>query len=111
MLEFSDTLIKFKQRLPLKRASPKKQMAQAVREKMGKVVVNEEFCKGCALCVNVCPQHLLRTAKHVSKTSYRPAELADPESKCTGCGLCALVCPDAAIRVYRDKKVGAKKND
>jgi 2-oxoglutarate ferredoxin oxidoreductase subunit delta len=75
---------------------------------MGKVVINEEFCKGCALCINACPQHLLQTAKHVSKTSYRPAEYVGSEGKCTGCGLCALMCPDAAIQVYREKKTGEK---
>ena len=76
---------------------------------MGKVIIDEEFCKGCSLCINACPQHLLSIAKHVSKTSYHPAELADPESKCSGCGLCALVCPDAAIRVYRESKKVVKE--
>lgn len=76
--------------------------------RLGKVVINEKFCKGCALCVNVCSQHLLQTAKHVSETSYHPAELVDPQDKCTGCGMCALVCPDAAIQVYREKKTGVK---
>ena len=75
---------------------------------MGKIVVNEDFCKGCMLCVSACPQHLIRTAGHVSKTSYHPAEANDPEGKCTGCCLCALVCPDAAIHVYREKKAGVK---
>lgn len=75
---------------------------------MGKVVIDERFCKGCALCINACPQHLLQVARHVSETSYRPAELADPQGKCSGCGMCALVCPDAAIQVYREKKAGVK---
>jgi 2-oxoglutarate ferredoxin oxidoreductase subunit delta len=77
--------------------------------KMGKVVIDENFCKGCTLCINACPQRLLKTAKHVSKTSYHPAEYIGPEGKCTGCGLCALVCPDAAIQVYREKKTGGKE--
>jgi 2-oxoglutarate ferredoxin oxidoreductase subunit delta len=76
--------------------------------RMGKVIVNEKFCKGCELCINACPQRLLQTAEHVSETSYHPAELIDPEGKCSGCGMCALVCPDAAIQVYREKKVGVK---
>lgn len=73
-------------------------------KKMGKIVVNEDFCKGCTLCINACSQHLLRTAEHVSKTSYHPAEFIDPEGRCTGCSLCALVCPDAAIQVYKETK-------
>jgi 2-oxoglutarate ferredoxin oxidoreductase subunit delta len=77
-------------------------------ERLGKVVINDKFCKGCALCISACPQRLLQTAGHVSETSYRPAEFADPQGKCTGCGICALICPDAAIQVYREKKVGVK---
>jgi 2-oxoglutarate ferredoxin oxidoreductase subunit delta len=80
----------------------------AVRCRMGKVVIDEQFCKGCTLCISACPQHLLRIAKHVSGTSYHPAECFDPECKCTGCGLCALICPDAAIQVYREKKTVVK---
>jgi 2-oxoglutarate ferredoxin oxidoreductase subunit delta len=77
---------------------------------MGKIEINEEFCKGCALCVNFCPQKLIRIGDHVSKKGYHPAEFCDPQGKCSGCTLCALICPDAAITVYREKKtVGEKK--
>lgn len=71
---------------------------------MGKIVINENFCKGCALCVETCPQHFIRIAKHITPQGYHPAEFVDPEEKCTGCTLCALVCPDAAIEVYRQTK-------
>ncbi|KPV64157.1 MAG: Ketoisovalerate oxidoreductase subunit VorC [Candidatus Bathyarchaeota archaeon BA1] len=73
------------------------------------IVINEGFCKGCAFCINVCPQHLMRTAKHISKTGYHPAEFFDLEGKCTGCGLCALMCPDVAIEIYREKDVIEEK--
>lgn len=76
---------------------------------MGKIEANEEFCKGCALCVNVCPQKLIRIAKHVSKNGYHPAEFYDPEGKCSGCTLCAIICPDAAITVYRESKASVTK--
>lgn len=76
---------------------------------MGKVSINEEFCKGCGICVSVCPQRLLKISSHVSKTSYRPAEFTDSEGKCTGCGLCAVVCPDVAIQVYKNRKTSARK--
>jgi 2-oxoglutarate ferredoxin oxidoreductase subunit delta len=77
---------------------------------MGKIEISEEFCKGCALCVNFCPQKLIRIANHVSKKGYHPAEFFGAQGKCSGCTLCALICPDAAITVYREKKmVGEKK--
>lgn len=71
---------------------------------MGKIIVNEKFCKGCALCVENCPQHFIRISKRITPEGYHPAEFVDPEEKCTGCTLCALICPDAAIEVYRQKK-------
>jgi 2-oxoglutarate ferredoxin oxidoreductase subunit delta len=76
-------------------------------EKKAQIKINEEYCKGCTLCINACPQHLIRTSKQVSKTSYHAAEFFDPDCKCTGCALCAIVCPDAAITVCR-KRVGGK---
>lgn len=67
----------------------------------GRIVINEEFCKGCALCIAFCPLHLVVMADHTSPRGYHPARFVDPESKCTGCVLCARMCPDVAITVYR----------
>jgi len=77
--------------------------------KMGKIVIDENACKGCTLCVNACPFHLIRIAKRINPKGYYPTEFFDPEGKCTGCTLCAITCPDIAIEVYREKKVGGKK--
>ncbi|MCJ7424222.1 ferredoxin family protein [Candidatus Bathyarchaeota archaeon] len=76
---------------------------------MGKIRIDEEFCKGCMLCVNFCPQKLIQVSNHVSKKGYHPAEFSDPQSKCSGCTLCALVCPDAAITVYKERKTDVVK--
>jgi 2-oxoglutarate ferredoxin oxidoreductase subunit delta len=77
---------------------------------MGRIVIDEEYCKGCGLCINFCPQKAIRVSNSVSKKGYHPAEFSDPNEKCSGCALCALMCPDAAITVYRAKKtVGEKK--
>jgi 2-oxoglutarate ferredoxin oxidoreductase subunit delta len=79
-------------------------------DNMGKIRVDEEYCKGCGLCINFCPQKLIRTANHISKSGYHAAELCDPANKCTGCAVCAMVCPDVAITVYRENKnLGEKK--
>ncbi len=71
---------------------------------MGKIVIDEKACKGCALCVNACPFHLIRISDRINPKGYYPAEFVDSEGKCTGCTLCALTCPDVAIEVYREKK-------
>ena len=75
---------------------------------MGKIKINEEFCKGCGLCIDTCPLKLIRTSNRVSKKGYHAAEFFDPENKCSGCTFCALICPDAAITIYRERRVERK---
>jgi len=68
----------------------------------GRIVVNEDLCKGCELCTTVCPVDVLHMATNrFTSKGYHPAELVDPDGKCTGCAICATICPDAAITVYR----------
>ncbi|HHV07462.1 MAG TPA: 4Fe-4S binding protein [Firmicutes bacterium] len=66
----------------------------------GKVVFNEDRCKGCELCTTVCPQKILVMSETINKLGYHPATVSDPD-KCTGCATCARICPDCVIKVYR----------
>lgn len=70
----------------------------------GRIIIDAERCKGCALCISVCPQHVLQQAAHINRRGYHPAELIETAGYCTGCAVCALICPDAAITVYRNQK-------
>jgi len=76
---------------------------------IGTIIVDENLCKACELCVESCPQHVISlNMKKITPRGYHPAFLS--EDCCTGCGICAIVCPEAAITVYREKprkKVGA----
>ena len=57
-------------------------------------------CKGCALCVSVCPKHCLALdATSVNALGYHPVRLTDAVA-CTSCALCARICPDAVFTVY-----------
>jgi 2-oxoglutarate ferredoxin oxidoreductase subunit delta len=67
----------------------------------GTIEINELFCKGCALCVPVCPPGVIALdTTRLTPKGYHPATLI--AEGCTGCAVCAVVCPDAAITVYRD---------
>ncbi len=68
---------------------------------MPKVTFREDECKGCGLCVHVCPKKILEMAQdRINKKGFNPAQMAEPE-KCIGCAICATMCPDVVIRVEK----------
>jgi len=70
----------------------------------GIVLIDEDRCKGCGLCVTVCPKHILRLAEgRFNAKGYQPVEVTAPEA-CTGCTLCAIICPDVVFTVYRQRR-------
>lgn len=66
------------------------------------IIVDEELCKGCRLCVAVCPRQAMQLADHINSRGFHPASLVNPDD-CTGCAQCALMCPDAAIRIVKSE--------
>lgn len=66
-----------------------------------KVVIDFEFCKGCGLCLRVCPRGVLGFSEDFNSQGYFPARVCAQE-KCIGCGFCAEVCPEVAIAVYKE---------
>jgi 2-oxoglutarate ferredoxin oxidoreductase subunit delta len=69
----------------------------------GKIIINTERCKGCGLCVQVCPKGAIVISKQSNKSGYFPAQASNID--CTGCAVCAIICPDAAIEVYRENNI------
>ena len=68
---------------------------------MAKLTFREERCKGCGLCADACPKHILSLSKtRLNQKGYAPVEMTEPE-KCTGCAFCATMCPDCVITVER----------
>ena len=68
---------------------------------MARIVVDDGFCKGCGLCVDACPEHIIELDKtRIMAKGYHPARLLDAGA-CTGCMSCATMCPDVAIEVMR----------
>jgi 2-oxoglutarate ferredoxin oxidoreductase subunit delta len=71
----------------------------------GFVVIEQDRCKGCTLCLAACPQKVISVAGDVlNARGYHPAVLVDPNEKCTGCAICAVICPDVCITVYREDR-------
>lgn len=69
----------------------------------GRVTVDQEICKGCSLCVSVCPRNIMELdRKTLNSKGYNPAACTNQE-QCIACGFCGIICPDSAITVEREK--------
>jgi 2-oxoglutarate ferredoxin oxidoreductase subunit delta len=60
--------------------------------------IDSERCKGCGLCITVCPKNVLEISDKVSTRGYFPAFQARP-GDCIHCTLCCIMCPDVAITI------------
>ncbi len=68
---------------------------------MEKVTFDTDRCKGCGLCVEACPKHLLALdTGRLNRKGHHPARMTD-QSRCIGCAFCATMCPDCVITVER----------
>ena len=68
-----------------------------------RVTINTVHCKGCLLCVEVCPRHALKLTGKLSDAGIEIIDF-DDEADCTACIMCALMCPDAAVTVEVDEE-------
>ena len=75
---------------------------------MAIVKIRTEYCKGCQLCIEVCPKHLLAVADVLNELGVQPVEVVGDASECVGCMSCVLMCPEAAIEIV-DEAVKAGK--
>ena len=68
----------------------------------GMVTIQSERCKGCQLCIQACPQAVLRLSNLYNSRGYRTVLLDETQKHCTGCAVCAVVCPESVFTVYRE---------
>lgn len=67
----------------------------------GRVTILTDSCKGCGLCVAMCPVSILRLDESkVNAIGYHPAMVDNPDG-CIGCSFCGIICPDVCIEVER----------
>ena len=68
---------------------------------MAVLTFKTDKCKGCGLCVEVCPKAVLAIAQDkINAKGHNPVEAKNPEA-CIGCAFCATMCPDCIIKVER----------
>lgn len=74
---------------------------------LGKVNIIKERCKGCAFCVEYCPENVLELSEVYNKKGYHPPYVKNTEA-CLNCGLCEMLCPEFAIWPTLKKMVKGK---
>ncbi len=62
--------------------------------------IDRNRCKGCELCVSVCPRQVLDLSEEINPLGYHFARVTNP-SHCIGCMNCSDMCPDAAIEIQK----------
>ncbi|MEX1308221.1 MAG: 4Fe-4S binding protein [Eubacteriales bacterium] len=69
---------------------------------MSKVEILTDVCKGCGLCVSVCPKGIMSLSTDViNAKGYAPVTITAMQ-ECIGCAACAKVCPDAVLSVFKE---------
>lgn len=60
------------------------------------VTIDEQYCKGCSLCIHYCPKKVLDKSNTINGKGYTIPFVKKPE-ECTQCKTCELICPELAI--------------
>jgi 2-oxoglutarate ferredoxin oxidoreductase subunit delta len=66
--------------------------------KVSGINISKSLCKGCSICIDVCPKNTLKLSGEINEYGQFYPEVGDLKT-CIGCRLCELYCPDFAIEV------------
>lgn len=66
-----------------------------------KVLVNDERCKQCGICVANCPKKAISFREEINLKGYQPVVVDD--ELCIGCGICYTMCPDWVFEILGDR--------
>jgi 2-oxoglutarate ferredoxin oxidoreductase subunit delta len=70
---------------------------------MVNIVIDEEWCKGCYLCVHSCPKKIFGKSKRRNGRGYTLPQLTALEN-CSSCKSCEFTCPEFAITVEKERE-------
>ncbi len=66
------------------------------------VLVNETACKGCGICIAMCPVKILNFSEDFNEQGFHFPKVSD-QGKCVKCRNCMIYCPDFAMVVNDDE--------
>lgn len=73
------------------------------------IIIYEHFCKGCEICVDVCPKDVLDMIVAADRWEGAMVKIVNIDN-CNACMLCEYECPDFAIEVFNIKKEKKKED-
>lgn len=71
--------------------------------KKAKKIIIHRYCKGCAICVHLCPKKVLAISDKLNEYGNPYPEVCNFNA-CSVCRLCELHCPDFAIDIYAEEE-------
>ncbi|WP_243545742.1 4Fe-4S binding protein [Pseudodesulfovibrio tunisiensis] len=71
---------------------------------MDVIIVKEERCKQCGLCIEHCPKGAISFADHFNSAGMTPVQVDD--EKCIKCGMCYTMCPDGVYEISNNGQGG-----
>jgi 2-oxoglutarate ferredoxin oxidoreductase subunit delta len=74
----------------------------ARKTKLKQHIINRDWCKGCGICVAMCPTDVL-------VLDGEEKAMAAHQEKCIACRLCEKICPDLAIEVITEDACGKEE--
>jgi 2-oxoglutarate ferredoxin oxidoreductase subunit delta len=69
---------------------------------MPRVIIEVDKCKGCGICITVCPKKILKFSGKFNVSGYNYVECTD-ESMCILCKSCVLMCPDVVFTLIKEE--------
>lgn len=66
-----------------------------------KMTVRAERCKGCGLCLTVCPKKIIIIQKEKRNEKGYFTAICKNQDECLSCAMCAEICPDCAITIKK----------
>lgn len=67
------------------------------KKKLKEHRIERDWCKGCGICVEFCPNKVLELDKHGKATAVRVQD-------CIACRQCEIRCPDLAIEIITEEQ-------
>lgn len=65
------------------------------------VNIDPKLCKSCEICVEICPNDVLKLSSERNEKGYNVCQVINTED-CIKCRQCEINCPDLAISVTEE---------